>query len=265
MALLESLLLPPLLNAWLILVGGLLWMRLHLIGGLLVVLGLGGLVLLATPTISHALREGLEPPPLATDAEPEDPRPDDERAQEPRLADAQAIVILGGGRDVDAPEFGWGDAPSNASWRRLAYGAYLQRRSGLPILVSGGRVHADERGSEAGLMAAALRDVFDVPVRWTEDRSTDTAENARYSAAILATEGIERVALVSQAWHLARASAEFERAGLTVTPAPTGFASPPPKGLAAWRPSAYHLHQSSRALHEWLGLADAWLKERLLR
>ncbi|MFG6177809.1 YdcF family protein [Halomonas sp. THAF12] len=265
MALLESLLLPPLLNAWLILVGGLLWMRLHLIGGLLVVLGLGGLVLLATPTISHDLRVGLEPPPLTVDSGLEGPRPEASRGNAPRLSDAQVIVILGGGRDVGAPEFGWSDAPSNASWRRLAYGAYLQRRSGLPILVSGGRIHADEHGSEAGLMAAALRDVFDVPVRWTEDRSTDTAENARYSAEILAAEGIERVALVSQAWHLARASADFERVGLTVTPAPTGFASPPPNGFAAWRPSAYHLHQSSRALHEWLGLAESWLKDRRLR
>ncbi len=249
MALLESLLLPPLLNAWLILFGGLLWMRLHVIGGLLVALGLGGLVVLATPTVSHALRQGLEPPPLAASA---------------RLDGARAIVILGGGRDYQAPEFGWGDAPANASWRRLAYGAYLHRRSGLPILVSGGRVF-DEHSAEASLMAAALREVFDVPVRWLEGGSATTADNARQSAELLATEGIEHIALVSQAWHLPRATAEFERAGLTVTPAPTEFASPPPEGLMAWRPSAYHLHQSTRALHEWLGRGELWLRASLLR
>ncbi|MCK2182924.1 YdcF family protein [Halomonas getboli] len=253
MALLQSLLLPPLLNAWLILLGGLLWMRLHVIGGLLVALGLGGLVLLATPTVSHALRQGLEPPPLTAGALMDG-------AQGQR---ASAIVILGGGRDVDAPEFGWGDAPSNASWRRLAYGAWLHRLSGLPILVSGGRVH-DEHSAEASLMAAALRDVFDVPVRWLEGGSADTAENARNSAAILQAEGIEHIALVSQAWHLPRATDEFERAGLTVTPAPTEFASPPPAGLLAWRPSAYHLHQSTRALHEWLGRGEGWLRDTLL-
>lgn len=253
MALLESLLLPPLLNAWLILVGGLLWMRLHVIGGLLVALGLGSLVVLATPTVSHALRQGLEPQPLAISALMDG-------AQGER---ASAIVILGGGRDYDAPEFGWGDAPSNASWRRLAYGAWLHRQSGLPILVSGGRVH-DEHSAEASLMAAALREVFDVPVRWREGRSANTAENARHSAEMLSAEGIDQVALVSQAWHLPRATAEFERAGLSVTPAPTEFASPPPEGLAAWRPSAYHLHQSARALHEWLGRGEGWLKARLL-
>ncbi|XKE47138.1 YdcF family protein [Halomonas organivorans] len=249
MAILETLLLPPVVNAWLIVLGGLLWMRLHLIGGLLVVLGLGGLLGLATPMASHALRQGLEPPALPAS---------------PRLEGAEAIVILGGGRDYAAPEFGWGDAPANAGWRRLAYGAYLHRRTRLPILVSGGRVH-DEHSAEASLMAAALRQVFDVPVRWLEGRSATTTDNARYSAEMLTPEGIDHVALVSQAWHLPRATAEFERVGLTVTPAPTEFASPPPGGLAAWRPSAYHLHQSTRALREWLGRAELWLKDELLR
>lgn len=253
MALLQSLLLPPLLNAWLILIGGLLWMRLQVIGGAMVALGLGSLVVLATPTASHALRQGLEPPPLAAGALMDG-------AQGER---ASAIVILGGGRDYDAPEFGWGDAPANASWRRLAYGAWLHRQSGLPILVSGGRVH-DEHSAEASLMAAALREVFDVPVRWREGGSANTADNARRSAEMLTAEGIDHVALVSQAWHLPRATAEFERAGLAVTPAPTEFASPPPDGPLAWRPSAYHLHQSTRALHEWLGRGAQWLKATVL-
>ncbi|UYG09289.1 YdcF family protein [Halomonas sp. M4R1S46] len=249
MALLETLLLPPTLNALLTLVGGLLWRRHHLLGGLAVVLGLGGLLVLATPVASHALRQDLEPPALQASGD---------------LHGAEAIVILGGGRDYDAPEFGWGDAPSNASWRRLAYGTYLHRQTDLPILVSGGRRH-DEPSAEAGLMAAALEEVFEVPVRWYEGRSRTTAENARYSAELLDEEGIRRVALVSQAWHLPRARAAFERAGLEVVAAPTEFASAPPEGLAAWRPSAYHLHQSSRALHEWLGRAARRLKDRLPR
>jgi hypothetical protein len=34
-------------------------------------------------------------------------------------------------------------------------------------------------------MAAALREVFDVPVRWLEGESRNTAENARFSADML--------------------------------------------------------------------------------
>ncbi|MFY0990693.1 YdcF family protein [Halomonas sp. C05BenzN] len=247
MEMLKYLLLPPLVNAILTLLGMLLWSRMRLLAGLLVLLGLGGLLALATPVASHALRQGLEAPALTG------PAP---------LADAQAIVILGGGRDYRSPEFGWGDAPANASWRRLAYGAHLHRESGLPILVSGGRVH-DEHSAEASLMAAALREVFEVPVLWMEGRSRNTSENARHSAEMLHGTGVERIALVSQAWHLPRAVAEFERNGFTVVPAPTEFASVPPEGPSAWLPRAYHLHQSTQALHEWLGRGELALRQRL--
>lgn len=246
MNLLKILLLPPTFNVLLVLLGLLLSPR-RLLGALLILLGLFGLLLLATPMASHALRQGLEPDALPA------------RTQ---LENADAIAILGGGRDYAAPEFGWGDAPANATWRRLAYGALLHRQTELPILVSGGRVH-DEQTAEASLMAAALREVFDVPVRWLEGESRNTAENARFSADMLRAEGIERVALVSQAWHLPRAAAEFEAQGLRVIPAPTGFASPPPEGLAAWLPRTYHLNQSTRALNEWLGRAVLYLRELL--
>ncbi|GGY06980.1 hypothetical protein GCM10007160_38040 [Litchfieldella qijiaojingensis] len=246
---LKYLLLPPLVNVLLALLGALLWRHMPWLGGLLVIVGVVGLLVLATPTASYWLRQGLEPQRPIDTAE---------------LQQAEAIVILGGGRDFEAPEFGWGDAPNNATWRRLAYGAKLHRDSGLPILVSGGRLH-DENVPEAELMAAALREVFDVPVAWQEGQSRTTAENARYSANILQGEGLQRVALVSQAWHLPRAMPEFTRAGLEVIPAPTEFASSPPPGLHAWLPRAYHLRHSSQALHEWLGRGVYELRNTLFR
>ncbi|MCG6656178.1 YdcF family protein [Halomonas campisalis] len=248
MSLLKVLLLPPTLNVLLVLLGLLLGAR-RLLGALLVIAGLFGLLLLATPLASHALRHSLEAH--------EVPGPG-------QLGTAQAIVILGGGRDYVAPEFGWGDAPANPTWRRLAYGAHLQRQTGLPILVSGGRVHDEER-AEASLMAAALREVFEVPVQWLEGESRNTAENARFSAELLRLEDIGDILLVSQAWHLPRAVAAFEAAGLSVVAAPTEFASPPPQGLRAWLPRAYHLNQSTRALHEWLARGEQALREHLLR
>ncbi|MGQ4880074.1 YdcF family protein [Billgrantia sp. LNSP4103-1] len=246
MNLFKILMLPPTLNVLLVLLGLLLGPK-RLRGAALIVLGLAGLLLLATPWASHTLRQGLEPysPPA--------------RAQ---LESAEAIVILGGGRDYVAPEFGWGDAPANATWRRLAYGALLHRHSELPILVSGGRVHGED-AAEASLMAAALHDVFDVPVRWREGESRTTTENARLSADILRTEGITRIALVSQAWHLPRAVAAFEAQGIAVVPAPTDFTSPAPEGLEAWLPRAYHLNQSTRALNEWLGRVALRLRDWL--
>ncbi|GAB2803888.1 YdcF family protein [Halomonas shantousis] len=237
--LLKYALLPPLFNVVLIVAGILLWRRMPWLGASLIGAGIASLLLLATPVVSHALRQGLEnySPPTVE-----------------QLEYAEAIVIVGGGRDYASPEFGWGDAPNNATWRRLAYGAKLARQTGLPILVSGGRGF-DEPQAEATLMAKALEQVFDIPVRWVETASRTTAENASYTAQVLGTEHIHRIVLVSQAWHLPRAVPAFEAAGFDVIPAPTEFASAPPPGVVAWIPRAYHLRQSTQALHEWLGRA----------
>ncbi|WP_168015643.1 YdcF family protein [Halomonas salinarum] len=247
MSWLKYLLLPPTINVVLGVLGLLLWRRMPWLGAIMLVIGVGGLLWLATPTASHWLRSGLEPyPTLTTD----------------KLETAKAIVVLGGGRDYQSPEFGWGDAPNNTTWRRLGYAAHLHRQSGLPLLVTGGRVHGEAK-AEATLMALALRESFGLTARWQEAQSRNTAENARYSAAILESEGITRVALVSQAWHLPRAVPAFERAGLSVVPAPTEFASPPPAGWRAWLPRAYHLRHSTQALHEWLGRSVYALRARL--
>lgn len=50
-----------------------------------------------------------------------------------------------------------------------------------------------------------------------ERASFTTKENARFTAALLSRRGIGKVVLCSCAWHLERARALFEAAGLTVT------------------------------------------------
>src|SRR5262244_1611013 len=53
-----------------------------------------------------------------------------------RLKLAQAIVILGGGLRIDAPEYG-GDTLGRLTLERTRYGARLARQSGLPVMVLG--------------------------------------------------------------------------------------------------------------------------------
>jgi len=50
--------------------------------------------------------------------------------------------------------------------------------------------------------------------------SQDTHQKATRSAAILKAEGITRIVLVTHAWHMPRAKLVFERAGMTIIPAP---------------------------------------------
>lgn len=167
---------------------------------------------------------------------------------------AQAIVVLGGGRYYAAPEYG-GDTVSRYTLERLRYAAWLQRRTGLPLLVSGGSPQ-HEQVPEAVLMKDVLVNEFRVPVRWLETASRTTAENALYTQALLARARIERVYLVTDAWHMRRAVYAFHRAGVRVIPAPTGFftSGPMGHGLYALLPRARALAATRLALHEWLGL-----------
>lgn len=166
---------------------------------------------------------------------------------------AQAIVILGGGRLYAAPEEEGRNTPGRQTLVRLRHGAQLQRQTGLPILVSGGA--PDGHGeSEAALMARSLREDFRVPVKWIEDGSGNTAQNAQLSKQQLQQAGISHVLLVTDALHMPRAQAIFKRSGLVVIPAPTYFISQKPLSADDFIPNAKALETSYYALHEQLGV-----------
>jgi len=157
-----------------------------------------------------------------------------------------AIVILGGGIRPDAAEYG-GDTLNELTLERVRYGARIARLTGLPVLVTGGAVYGGE--AESKLMREALEREFNVPVRWTEDRSRTTHENAAFSAPILRGAGIDSVVLVAHSFDMRRARAEFAAQGIQTYPAPTSI--PPPKAsLADYLPSAGGLRMSYYATYE---------------
>lgn len=174
----------------------------------------------------------------------------------------QAIVVLGGGSYPQAPEYGVAQ-PSRFSEARLRYGIRLSRQSGLPVAVSGGTGWAAgtaEAISEAQTMDRAAKDDFGFNVRWLEDQSRDTAGNARLIAQLFKRENIQRIALVTDALHMPRAISEFERTGLVTTPAPTGYILPTKSSSLQWLPSVEGISDSTRLIHEVLGLFAARLR-----
>jgi len=242
----EALLLPPGSSIALLVLALLLWRHRKTAFGLA---GIGVALLYAAsiPAVSDPLLRSLEqrhPPlgPAAVDA-----------------ANAGAIVVLGGGRDLGAPEYG-ADSPSAVSLQRLRYGVWLQRRRALPLVVSGGAPFSGT-GSEAAVLHRVARDEFGAKPVWSEDRSRTTAENARNSAALLQRRGIRRVLLVTDSLHMRRAVGAFQAAGLQVVAAPTGFHTPGymDRSWRAWLPAAAALKRSKRALHEYLGMAWYWM------
>lgn len=172
----------------------------------------------------------------------------------PALAQrAEAIVLLGGGRERGDPAW-QGDQPSLLALQRLRLAAHLQRASGLPILASGG-LHQGTPPSEAALFAAVLGDDHGVPVRWREEASRTTWENALLSAPLLREAGVRRIVLVTHAWHMPRARWCFERQGFEVIAAPLGalgVANGRPWG--GWLPEGRALWQNSLLLNEALGM-----------
>lgn len=211
------------------------------LAGVCFALGLGGMWLMSLPVVVQWGAKALETePPLALDS----------WATLAQRADA--IVVLGSGRERGDPAWGT-DQPTGIGLERQRYAARLAKASGLPVLTSGG-LHYGTPPSEAQLMAVSLQDDFGVTVRWKEERSRTTWENAQMSAEILLPQGIKRVVVVTQAWHMPRSLWSFEKAGFTVVPGPVGFLGEDnARPLGGWLPEFKSVWQSGQLLNEAIG------------
>lgn len=178
------------------------------------------------------------------------------------LPPGDAIVILGGGSYFRAPEYTGQDTVNEQTLQRLRYGAWLQRETGKPILVTGGRPSGN-RLSEAQQMRAALEQDFRVPVHWTEETSDNTLENAYHSFRMLQAQDVSRIYLVTHAWHMPRAAEVFRRAGFAVIEAPTGYTTDYRTDVRDFLPHPDALNDSRTFMHEVIGLAWYRLKSLL--
>ena len=191
------------------------------------------LVLLGVPFVAAGLLNSLAPAPAKSGPAP------------------SAIVILSA--DAVRTQDPGVVEPGPLSLDRIRAGAALQRRTGLPILVSGGMI-PDTHVTLADMMATSLRDDFEVPVRWAEGVSQDTWQNAQFSAELLRRENISRVYLVTHVWHMRRALLAFRHFGMDPVPAPVRPAAPPPVSFRQGLISASAWFNSYIALHELVGL-----------
>lgn len=240
---LSAFLMPPFSLLLTALAGLWLCRRRPVLGRWLAGLSLALLAVLSMKAVSDPLLGWLEEGALASSAE---------------FSRAQAIVVLGGGVNENAPEYGGKPAPGGAALERVRFAARLHRLTGKPILVTGGNP-GREGDSEAAVLKRCLEEDFGVPVRWVEPGSDNTTQNAVYSQALLAREGVGTVLLVTSAWHMPRARYAFERAGLQVIPAGTGFH----RDALTWLdilPSSAALAGSTLFIHEAIGAAWYRLK-----
>ncbi|WP_428357333.1 YdcF family protein [Methyloprofundus sp.] len=217
------------------------------LGVILISFSLASLLLLSLPIVEKKLAATQEIyPPLNVEAL--------------QAFAAQAIVVLGGGLRSPAPEYVGQVSLKDRTLARVRYAALLAKQTQLPVLVSGGKVFKKDLPAEAELMALVLRDEYNQTTRWQETQSRNTFENAQYTQKILSRQGVQRIILVTHAFHMRRAVEQFELQGFVVLPAPTGFFSRADVDIFSFLPSAKALQHSSLVIHELMG--RAWYKIR---
>ena len=204
-----ALLLPPAPFLLLVLWGCWLTSRRKVLGWSLVGLAVVGLWLTSTSGLSRSvIQHLLQAPQALSAAELTALKREAKSERSPKTA----IVVLGGGRRIPAPEYGTATLHAR-SVERLRYGIWLSRETGLPLAFSGGIGRGGEAGPTEAELAQRMADQeFGRPLRWLENSSRDTHENASKTVALLRAQGVERIVLVTHAYHLPRALKNFEQA-----------------------------------------------------
>lgn len=242
-ATLKLFLLPPGILLVLLLIG---WLfarkafgRLLLLVGILLFYGL------STPVGLDWLAGKLETVPAKT-------------LDELKRARADGILVFLAGTRRHNPEFEGRDTLSPLSLERIDYALAVHRATGLPILLSGGRMNSGGTPL-AGLAADWLKDRGGVSPAAADIASRDTWENAQNSRELLEQRNLQRVILVTHAFHMPRARLSARAAGLDVVPAPFGFSHTPeryrqPGEIKDWLPQPGVMGRSYLILHEMAGL-----------
>jgi uncharacterized SAM-binding protein YcdF (DUF218 family) len=168
------------------------------------------------------------------------------------------IVVLGGGH-VSDPRLPANSQISAAALGRVVEGVRLYKTiPGSKLLLSGGRVfdpvpEAEVMARIAGLLGVKPEDIT------LESDSRDTADQAEIISKKI---GGERFILVTSAFHMPRSMALFRKRGMQPIPAPADYSAKNTQSSdpARFIPGTEPLGQAQTAVHEYLGLAWAWLR-----
>ncbi len=186
-----------------------------------------------------------------------------EVSEQPALpGNAQAIVVLAAGRRIHYGPDGRrvGASPAAFTLERMRSGMQLARRTGLPLLVTGGKPDGEDP-TEGEVMRDVYAQDYGIKVRWVEDASRNTAESADYTTRMLRRDGIHTVILVTHAFHMRRSLTVFRQSGLRVLAAPVlAVNRPHPPEWADFLPNMQSLARSHYAMHEMGGMIYALLR-----
>jgi uncharacterized SAM-binding protein YcdF (DUF218 family) len=165
-----------------------------------------------------------------------------------------AYVVLGGGVNDFAPDIDGKGALSDTALSRLICAYRLYRIDKKPIILSGGKVF--ERRPEAEIakrmllsLGANEKDIF------MEAKSKDTFENAKYVKELSEKYNINRIVLITSAFHMKRSMLLFDKFFKETIPCPTGYITSKNKyDLLSYLPNAGNLECIAIAVKEYMGI-----------
>jgi len=203
-----------------------------------------GLWILSSPAGSTFIAEPLEPilpSPLA------------------RASEANGILVLAcvhyENSNLVLP-----DKYGECALRRVLYGVTLHRKTGLPLVFSGGNMEGKQLSeAEANRRLAIAMGVSPRSILLSQE-GQDTASE---TAAVAKTWPKRTLMLVTTAAHMPRSVYLLEKAGVHAIPAPVDRSVFPGNldwlSIASYIPDSKSLERSSAAIYEWLGLISKHL------
>ncbi|HID44813.1 MAG TPA: YdcF family protein [Chromatiaceae bacterium] len=172
---------------------------------------------------------------------------------------ADIVVLLGGMTNGVVP--GTGRVDLSGEVDRLLHAAALYKAGKAPLLLlTGGNARGYE--PEAVSMKNTLLSLgIPEEAMVLERLSRNTRQNAEYSAQILKERGINRIILVTSAYHMGRARFEFDRFGLEVYPAATDYqVVESPQTVLDLLPQASALDSTTKSIKEYLGRVIGYVR-----
>jgi uncharacterized SAM-binding protein YcdF (DUF218 family) len=165
------------------------------------------------------------------------------------------IIILGGAISPDVSS-ARGSVALNESAERMTAAADLARRyPAARVVFSGGSGKLLGGAAEADFVLPLFESFGIARQRITlEARARNTAENARFTKALVQPKAGERWLLVTSAYHMPRAVGIFRREGFAVEAYPVDWRTRAADAFTPFAALSAGLARTDAAVHEWLGL-----------
>ena len=180
-------------------------------------------------------------------------------------ADVTGFIVLGGALEAGDRAIGRHQVGLNGAAERMTEAVVLARRYPEARLAFTGFSGAlNPKGPSEADLARRFFDSMGVDAARVvyEDRSRNTAENARFLKDMIAPKDSEIWVLITSAAHMPRSVGCFRQAGWDVLPYPVDYVLGKTVSFQL-KPSGGGLGSVNHALHEWLGLLAYRFTDRI--